>query len=170
MESQALNGGSFYDYYRTRDGRWFSVGSLEPQFMLQFCQAIGRPELAARGLSPSAEEQRLLKREIAIELEKRDFADWCERFAAVDACVEPMLSLSEAVEHPQLRARGLVVGVPRDGAAPQRQMACPIKFSAGLPEPRHIGMPVGAHTEEVLAGLGYAETRIAELKAAGVIA
>ncbi|PAU51147.1 carnitine dehydratase [Pseudomonas sp. PIC25] len=170
MESQALNGGSFYDYYRTRDGRWFSVGSLEPQFMMQFCQAIGRPELASRGLSPSAEEQHLLKREIAIELEKRDFADWCERFAAVDACVEPMLSLSEAVEHPQLQARGLVVDVPRDGAAPQRQMACPIKFSAGLPEPRHIGMPVGAHTEEVLAGLGYAETRIAELKAAGVIA
>lgn len=32
-ESQVLNGGSFYDYYRSRDGRWFSVGSLEPNFM-----------------------------------------------------------------------------------------------------------------------------------------
>ena len=42
MEALALNGGSFYDYYRTRDGRWFSVGSLEPQFMQQFCAAIGR--------------------------------------------------------------------------------------------------------------------------------
>ena len=103
METQALNGGSFYDYYRTRDGRWFSVGSLEPQFMQQFCAAIGRPELAARGLSPKAEDQRLLKREIAIEFEKRDFADWRERFAAVDACVEPMLPLSEAVEHPPVR-------------------------------------------------------------------
>lgn len=42
MEALALNGGSFYDYYRTRDGRWFSVGSLETQFMQQFCAAIGR--------------------------------------------------------------------------------------------------------------------------------
>ncbi len=53
MEGLALNGGSFYDYYRTRDGRWFSVGSLEPQFMQQFCAAIGRPELAARGCRPN---------------------------------------------------------------------------------------------------------------------
>jgi crotonobetainyl-CoA:carnitine CoA-transferase CaiB-like acyl-CoA transferase len=51
MENQVLNGGSFYDYYRSRDGRWFSVGSLEPHFMQQFCTALGRPELAARGLA-----------------------------------------------------------------------------------------------------------------------
>ncbi len=169
MESQALNGGSFYDYYRTRDGRWFSVGSLEPQFMQQFCAGIGRPELAALGLSPMPEVQRALKREIEIEFEKHDFAEWCERFAAMDACVEPMLSLAEAVEHPQLKARELVIEVPRGGNSPQKQIACPIKFSDGLPAPRHIGSPLGAHTEEVLRGLGYAAERIAELKAAKVI-
>lgn len=169
MEAQALNGGSFYDYYRTRDGRWFSVGSLEPQFMQQFCAAIGRPELAARGLSPKAEDQRLLKREIAIEFEKRDFADWCERFAAVDACVEPMLPLSEAVEHPQIQARRLVTEVPRGDGRSQRQMACPIRFSAGLPAPKHIGVAAGAHSAEVLAELGYSDEQVAALKAAGAV-
>lgn len=169
MEAQALNGGSFYDYYRTRDGRWFSVGSLEPQFMQQFCAAIGRPELAARGLSPKAEDQRLLKREIAIEFEKRDFADWRERFAAVDACVEPMLPLSEAVEHPQIQARGLVTEVPRGDGRSQRQMACPIRFSAGLPAPKHIGVVAGAHSAEVLAELGYSDEQVAALKAAGAV-
>jgi len=169
METQALNGGSFYDYYRTRDGRWFSVGSLEPQFMQQFCAAIGRPELAARGLSPKAEDQRLLKREIAIEFEKRDFADWCERFAVVDACVEPMLPLSEAVEHPQIQARGLVTEVPRGDGRSQRQMACPIRFSAGLPAPKHIGVAAGAHSAEVLAELGYSDEQVAALKAAGAV-
>ena len=169
MEAQALNGGSFYDYYRTRDGRWFSVGSLEPQFMQQFCAAIGRPELAARGLSPKAEDQRLLKREIAIEFEKRDFADWCERFAVVDACVEPMLPLSEAVEHPQIQARGLVTEVPRGDGRSQRQMACPIRFSAGLPAPKHIGVAAGAHSAEVLAELGYSDEQVAALKAAGAV-
>ncbi|WP_444438010.1 CaiB/BaiF CoA transferase family protein [Pseudomonas sp. A6] len=169
MEAQALNGGSFYDYYCTRDGRWFSVGSLEPQFMQQFCTAIGRPELAARGLSPKAEDQRLLKREIAIEFERRDFADWCERFAAVDACVEPMLPLSEAVEHPQIQARGLVTEVPRGDGRSQRQMACPIRFSAGLPAPKHIGVAAGAHSAEVLAELGYSDEQVAALKAAGAV-
>ncbi|MCU9946943.1 CaiB/BaiF CoA transferase family protein [Pseudomonas sp. PDM13] len=168
MENQALNGGSFYDYYRTRDGRWFSVGSLEPQFMQQFCAAIGRPDLAARGLSPKPEDQRELKRAIEIEFEKRDFAEWSEVFAALDACVEPMLPLSEAVRHPQIEARGLITEVPRDGLPAQRQIACPIKFSSGLPAPRHVGAAVGAHTAEVLAELGYTTEQIASLKAGKV--
>jgi crotonobetainyl-CoA:carnitine CoA-transferase CaiB-like acyl-CoA transferase len=170
MEGLALNGGSFYDYYRTRDGRWFSVGSLEPQFMQQFCAAIGRPELATRGLSPKPEDQQALKREIAIEFEKQDFAQWNERFAALDACVEPMLSLAEAVEHPQLVERGVVTLVPNGKGGEQRQMACPIRFSAGLSEPRHIGAPLGAHTADVMAELGYTDEQVAVLKAAKVIA
>ncbi|WP_454254830.1 CaiB/BaiF CoA transferase family protein [Pseudomonas sp. Marseille-Q8238] len=169
MEGQALNGGSFYDYYRTRDGRWLSVGSLEPQFMQQFCAQLGRPELAARGLSPKAEDQRALKREIEIEIEKRDFAEWQQRFAAVDACVEPVLGLAEAVEHPQLQARGLVTEVPREGGAAQRQIACPIRFSGGLDAPRHIGVAVGAHSAEVLREIGYNDEQIAELKAGKVM-
>ncbi|CAD5107689.1 CaiB/BaiF CoA transferase family protein [Zestomonas carbonaria] len=169
MESQALNGGSFYDYYRTRDGRWLSVGSLEPQFMQQLCAALGRPELAARGLSPRPEDQRALKRELQVAFELRDFDEWCELFAGLDACVEPMLSLSEAVEHPQLKARELVVEVPREGGDGQRQIACPIKFSDGIPAPRHIGAKVGAHTVDVLRELGYDDERIAGLKAGKVI-
>ncbi|MBD7977020.1 MULTISPECIES: CaiB/BaiF CoA transferase family protein [Pseudomonas] len=170
MENQPLNGGSFYDYYQSRDGRWFSVGSLEPQFMQQFCAALGRPELAARGLSLRPEDQQALKREIQNEFDKRDFADWCERFAALDACVEPVLSLAEAVEHPQLQARGVVTDVPRDSAEPQRQIACPIRFSAGLDTPRHIGVSVGAHTDQVLTELGYSIEQIAAWRDARVIA
>lgn len=170
MENQPLNGGSFYDYYQSRDGRWFSVGSLEPQFMQQFCAALGRPELAARGLSMRPDDQQALKREIQNEFDKRDFADWCERFAALDACVEPVLSLAEAVEHPQLQARGVVTEVPRDSAEPQRQIACPIRFSAGLDTPRHIGVSVGAHTDQVLTELGYSIEQIAAWRDARVIA
>lgn len=167
MEGNALNGGSFYDYYRARDGQWFSVGSLEPQFMQQLCAALGRPELARLGLQ--ADRQAELKAAIRIEFEKRDGAEWREIFAALDACVEPMLSLAESVEHPQISARGLVIEVPRAGHPAQRQLASPIKFSAGLPPPRHIGAPLGAHNEEVLLGLGYSSAQIAEMKAARVI-
>jgi len=169
LESQALNGGSFYDHYRTRDGRWFSVGSLEPAFMQAFCAALGRPELAPRGLSPDPDVQRALKREIAIEIERRDSAECGALFAAIDACVEPVLPLSEAVEHPQIKARELVVEVPREGAPAQRQIGCPIRFSSGLPEPRHIGAALGAHTDEVLRELGYTAEHIEALRSSGAL-
>ena len=169
MEQQALNGGSFYDYYRSRDGRWLSVGSLEPVFMQQLCQALGRPELAALGLSPVPEQQQALKQALQIEFEKHDFAELCQLFAGLDACVEPVLSLAEAVQHPQLQARQLVSQVPREDGSLQAQIACPLKFSQGLPEPRHIGARLGAHCVEVLTELGYSAERIEALRSEGVI-
>lgn len=166
-ENQVLNGGSFYDYYRTRDGRWMSVGSLEPGFMQALCAALGRPELAAQGLAP--EQQQWLKEQLRCEFQARDFADLCALFAQVDACVEPVLGLDEALGHPQLKARTLVTQVPRGDGTTQPQMACPLKFSQGLPEPRHIGAQRGAHTEEVLQALGFSAQRIARLRSAKVI-
>ena len=59
---------------------------------------------------------------------------------------------------------------PAENLIGQAQMACPIKFSAGLSAPRHIGAALGADTVAVLEGLGYSAERIAELKAAGAIA
>ncbi|MFP0194001.1 CaiB/BaiF CoA transferase family protein [Pseudomonas sp. PHC1] len=169
-EDQMLNGGSFYDYYRSRDGRWMSVGSLEPAFMQPLCTALGRPELAAQGLSPRPEQQRALKEALKVEFEKHDFAELCELFAGIDACVEPVLNLSEAVQHPQLQARELVTPVPRGDGSAQAQMACPLKFSEALPAPRHVGAALGQHTDQVLAELGLSPERIAELRAAKVIA
>lgn len=168
-EDQVLNGGSFYDYYRSRDGRWLSVGSLEPGFMQQLCAALGRPELAAQGLSPQAEQQQALKQALQIEFEKRDFSELCELFAGTDACVEPVLSLAEAVEHPQLKARELVTQVPRGDGTSQAQMACPLKFSEGLPAPRYVGATLGQHTDQVLEELGFSAQRIEALRSAKVI-
>ncbi|PQZ91376.1 MULTISPECIES: CaiB/BaiF CoA-transferase family protein [Pseudomonas] len=162
-ESHVLNGGSFYDYYRSRDGRWMSVGSLEPAFMQQLCEALGRPELAALGMSPE------LKIALRVEFERRSFEELCELFAGVDACVEPVLNLSEAVEHPQLKARGVVSQVPRGDGSTQAQLACPLKFSQGLPAPRHIGVAVGAHSDEVLAELGVSARRIEQLRQTKVV-
>lgn len=168
-EDQMLNGGSFYDYYRSRDGRWLSVGSLEPAFMKQLCTALGLEELAALGLSPQPAQQKKLKDALKTEFEKHDFAELCALFSEMDACVEPVLTLSEAVRHPQLSARDVVTEVPRGDGTSQAQMACPLKFSDGLPEPRHMGAALGQHTDQVLGELGLGAERIAELRRAKVI-
>jgi crotonobetainyl-CoA:carnitine CoA-transferase CaiB-like acyl-CoA transferase len=168
-ERQILNGGSYYDYYRSRDGRWFSVGSLEPVFMQALCAALERPELAAQGLSPEPAHQALIKKELQMEFERRSFDELQALFSKIDACVEPVLSVSEAVSHPQLQARGVVTQVPRPDGSQQAQMACPLKFSQGLPAPRFIGAAAGAHSEQVLLEAGFDRQQIEAMRDAGVI-
>lgn len=169
LERTQLNGGSFYDCYETRDGRWFSVAGIEPQFFMQFCQAIGRPDLAGKGLAMAPEIVAEVKAGIAEAMKQKDYSEWLDIFAAIDACVEPVLSLSEACEHPQLKARDMIVEVPAGEGRTQRQVASPIRFSVSQPEYRFTGARLGAHTVEVLSAQGFSEEEMAALKKAGAI-
>ncbi|MBP6470099.1 MAG: CoA transferase [Chloroflexi bacterium] len=168
-EGWALNGGSFYDYYQTADGRYLSVGSLEPKFWQGFCQAIGRPDLIGRGLDQSPANQLAVKAEIANEIEKRPLAEWTAVFAEQDVCVEPVLTIPEMLEHPQVQARRLVVAVPKADGTMQQQIASPIKFSAGEAEYTGVGTAVGAHTDAILQELGYLSEQITDLRQQGAL-
>ena len=129
-ESGMLNGGTFYDYYQTRDGRWLSVGSLEPQFSSRLCDTLGLGELKSYALSQKPEHQQELKAAIKQKIAERSLAEWQEVFAEVDACVEPVLTIEEAAEHPQLKARGMVVDRDRGDGVVQFQMDFPLRFSS----------------------------------------
>lgn len=169
QEGWLLNGGSFYDYYETQDGRYLSIGSLEPKFWQGFCQAIGRPDLTGRGLDLSPANQQALKAEIAAEIAKRPLAVWTAVFAERDVCVEPVLTIPETLEHPQVQARHLVVDVPQRGGSAQKQIANPLKFSAGEAAYRGVGTAVGVHTDEILQELGYSADKIEHLHRSGAL-
>ncbi len=127
-ETTLLNGGSFYDYYKTSDGRWLSVGSLEPQFSERLCDTLGLSGLKSLTVSQQPEHQQTLKAAIKEAIAKKTLAEWQHVFAQQDACVEPVLSISEAAEHPQLKARGMVIEVDRGDGTKQAQIGFPIKF------------------------------------------
>lgn len=164
-ESERLNGGCFYDYYATADGRHFSVGSLEPQFLQRFCDVMGHPEWVALAQS----DMPALKRQIAAAFRSQSFAHWCALFAAEDCCVEPVLTLEESAAHPQFAARGMVVDVPvRRNASTLRQIAHPVRYSATPPVYRHAGETLGRHSREILKTIGYDDAQVAMLAADGV--
>ncbi len=166
-ESGLLNGGTLYDTYCTSDGRYLAVASLEDKFWRGFCQAIERPDLAERGIFGPAAGQPGLKEEIAATIAQRSLADWMAIFTPLDVCVEPVLTVEEALAHPQTAARGLLVETPRGDGTIQRQIGHPLRFSASRPFYRCVGPRPGEHTVEVLAEAGYSRDEIVALNASG---
>jgi len=162
-EAMALNGGRAYDLYATADGRWLSVGSLEPKFWESFCAGIERADLVAPGLSLDADAQITVKAAIRDAIAARPLADWVAIFAPLDACVEPVLTIPEMLAHAQTAARGLVVDVPKPDGSAQRQIASPWRFDNAAAEYRYAGGPLGSHTAEVLHEAGFTDEEIAAL-------
>lgn len=121
-ESNMLDGGApWYGVYRTADGQHVGVGAIEPQFFALFVDRLGLD-----GVWKKAQHDESLwaglREAIAAALESRTRAEWEKRFMGSDACVSPVLTLSEAMVHPHNLARGNFVnldGVVHPAPAPR---------------------------------------------------
>lgn len=155
-ESTRLNGGSAYDFYETKDGRYLSVGSLEPKFWKNFCECIALPELIKETVMP--ENISVMKEIIKKRLLEKTLAEWMEIFKGKDVCVEPVLTMKEALlEDEHVKERKLVIDIEVSDCKDKiiKQMGTPLKFSECPIEYSKSGYPLGYHTEEILKILGY---------------
>lgn len=142
-EGSTLNGASFYDYYRTADDRYLSIGSLEPQFMLGLAQILELPILAEKGASFIQDDRNRVKAAIQEKVAQKTFAEWQEIFNNQDVCVEPVLLLDEALSSSLAQEREWVVNVPTVDGALEPQLANPIKFSRSAARYDFVGQQLG---------------------------
>jgi alpha-methylacyl-CoA racemase len=163
-EANMLDGGSpNYRCYETADGKWVAVGALEVQFWSALVAALGLDEAKTPTPYNPADWDACAK-VLSDTFRSRTRDEWAEIFAPLDACVAPVLSLEEALQHPHNVERGSFVdvgGAPMPGPAP--------RFSKTPAAAGAIG-EVGSATASLLAEAGYADAELDELRAAGVIA
>lgn len=161
-------GAPFYDVYETSDGRHMAVGALEPQFYARFVALLFAPEGAPADLPDQHDTARWprLRLLFAQRFATRTMAEWAAVFDSTDACVAPVLSMTEAPAHPHLAARGTYVEV--DGLV--QPAPAPRFSSGGSPARAVVPGPIaraGAHTREVLTSLGCDD--VDDLLADGVV-
>ncbi|MEJ2718731.1 MAG: CaiB/BaiF CoA-transferase family protein [Deltaproteobacteria bacterium] len=148
-----------YGLYRTKEGRYMSLGALEYKFWENFCSAVERPDLLGSQFGgPEVVD------EVAEIFGSRTQEEWGEKMKDHDACCEPVLRLDETANSELTRARKMVT----HGADGRRYLGCPLRLTdSTLPE--EVPAPdLGQHTEEVLSQLGLTTQQIEALAREGV--
>jgi alpha-methylacyl-CoA racemase len=159
-----LDGGApFYASYACADGKFISVGAIEPQFYRRLLELAGAtdPAFEAQWRSAAWPE---LKEKFAALFRTRTRDDWCALLEGTDACFAPVLDLTEAPQHPHNRARGTFVevdGVTQPAPAPRFS-----RTAAATPTPPRTP---GADSAAILADWGLGPDAIETLSAAKVI-
>ena len=158
-----LDGGAhFYDTYQCADGKWISIGSIEPQFYALLLEKTGitDPEFASQ-MDRSKWPQ--LREKLAAAIAGKTQGEWCAIMDATDVCFAPVLDLDEAPKHPHNAARQTfveVAGVMQPAPAP--------RFSV---TPGAIQSPppaIGAHDREALSDWGFSSGEIDALTGAAL--
>jgi alpha-methylacyl-CoA racemase len=156
-------GAPWYDVYKTKDGKWLSVGAIEARFYGEFVQKLGlNPETLPKQRDRKGWAD--LRQRFAETIASKTRAEWERLFEGSDACVAPILSIAEIENHPHNKARATFTtrdGVLQPNPAP--------RFSRTKPEIGCAPQQAGLDTDAVLADFGFASAEIAALKESGAV-
>ena len=162
--SNKLDGGAhYYGSYECSDGRYISIGSIEPQFYALLLEKCDITDEAFQAQQDQAGWP-ILREKLTKIFKTKSRAEWCKILEGTDVCFAPVLNLKEAPDHPHNKSRNTYVdfeGVIQPAPAP--------RFSRTQGEIQSAAAIAGEHTEQVLADWGYSAKEIEELKEVNAI-
>jgi len=158
---------AFYDVYETSDGKWVSVGAIEPHFYAELCKRLGLEEYLAHQMTDDKQDE--IRAAFREKFKQRTRDDWVAELAPNNACVAPVLTIPELTEYEHLRARGVFMQAEHPESGPFRQVG-PILAGGVRRQPTHrVADPEVTETRAILEKRGIAPDRMEELLTSGVI-
>ncbi|NWG04481.1 MAG: CoA transferase [Syntrophaceae bacterium] len=156
-------GAHFYDVYETADGKYISIGSIEPKFYAELLRLL---DIGEEDLSHQMDRKRWpeMHERLKVVFKTKTRDEWCAIMETSDACFAPVLSMDESPNHPHNKARGTFIEI--DGVI---QPAPAPRFSRTRPEIQGPPSEPGQNTNEALADWGFSKEEIIKLRKAGVI-
>jgi alpha-methylacyl-CoA racemase len=157
-------GSHFYDAYECSDGEYISVGSIEPQFYAELLRLTGLSDDVEFAKQMDRENWPRLKDRLGEIFMSKTRAEWCEIMEHTDVCFAPVLTMSEAAEHPHNKARSSFVEV----GGTLQPVPAP-RFSRTTAEIARPAAHPGEHTSEVLTDWGVAPSQVEKLIETGAV-
>ena len=158
------SGAPFYDAYECSDGKFVSIGSIEPQFYAELIRLLELGDDAAFANQMDTSSWPDLKVRLGDRFKTRTRDEWCELMEMTDVCFAPVLTLTEAAEHPHNVERQTFVeanGKLQPAPAPRFSRTAPVIGSA----PAFAGQ----HSREILDDWGISKDRAVELLESGAV-
>jgi crotonobetainyl-CoA:carnitine CoA-transferase CaiB-like acyl-CoA transferase len=143
---RSTGGAAFYRPYETADGRYLVLAGQEPKFIHNLLSALGRPDLAPLCLRGPGPHQQPVADFLAAEFRKRTLEAWDAYLATLDVCYGRINTMPEALEHPNLLARDMILC----DELGRRHIGPPIRFRNEPARPLLREPGLGEHTASVL--------------------
>ena len=165
--AEMLNGGApYYAVYETKDGKWLSIGCIEPWFWSELCKALDCedyiPQQMNRDKHPEIFEA--LRR----KFKEKARNEWFEELRQLDICVGPVYAIDEVFDDPHVQARGMVAEVQHPEFGPIKQVGIGSKLSDTPGAIRTTAPKRGEHTADLLREAGYSDAEIEEMRVGGI--
>lgn len=167
MPSFGRTASHYYSVYKTKDGRYLSIGTIEPKFWQKMCRLIDLPELESRqfDFAHSAE----IKEKLAAAFAGKTQAEWLELIGKEEFCVTPIRTLQEALDSSLTTEQSQMLVTKKEDFGDYTYVKSAAKLSDTPGTIRKRAPYLGEHTQEVLESAGYTKEEIAAMHEKGEI-
>ena len=167
MPSFGRTASHYYSVYKTKDGRYLSIGTIEPKFWQKMCRLIDLPELESRqfDFAHSAE----IKEKLAAAFTGKTQAEWLELISKDEFCVTPIRTLQEALDSSLTTEQSQMLVTKKEDFGNYTYVKSAAKLSDTPGTIRKRAPYLGEHTQEVLESAGYTKEEIAAMHEKGEI-